>query len=85
RAMRNAFYFDDLYEKILIPCPQEALAKLADAIDRRIIAGFVVRGSQGTTELVGRALRLLQTGSLQTYAFLLVAGVAVVLYFILVR
>jgi len=28
---------------------------------------------------------LLQTGSLQTYAFLLVAGVAVVLYFILAR
>jgi NADH-quinone oxidoreductase subunit L len=85
RAMRNAFYFDELYEKILIPCTQEALAKLADGIDRWIIAGFVVRGTQGTTELVGRALRLLQTGSLQTYAFLLVAGVAVVLYFILAR
>ena len=30
-------------------------------------------------------LRLVQTGNLQTYAFLLVLGVAVVLYFVLVK
>ena len=43
----------------------------------------MVRGAHGTTELVGRALRLAQTGNLQTYAFLFVLGVAVVLYFVL--
>jgi NADH-quinone oxidoreductase subunit L len=85
RLMRNKFYFDELYEHVLIPCTQEALAKLADAIDRWIIGGFMVRGAQGTTEFIGRALRLVQTGSLQTYAFLLVAGVALVLYIILAR
>jgi hypothetical protein len=42
-----------------------------------------VRGTHGTTELFGRALRLVQTGNLQTYAFLFVAGVAVVLYLVL--
>jgi NADH-quinone oxidoreductase subunit L len=85
RAMRNGFYFDELYDKILIPHTQDALARLADRFDRWIIAGFMVRGTQGTTEIIGRALRMLQTGSLQTYAFLLVTGVAVVLYFILAR
>ena len=85
RAMRNRFYFDELYERILIPYTQEALAKLANAFDRWIISGLAVRGSSGTTELLGRALRLVQTGSIQTYAFLLVAGVALVLYFVLIK
>jgi NADH-quinone oxidoreductase subunit L len=80
--MRNRFYFDELYERVLIPCTQEAAARLADAIDRWLIGG-AVRGVHGTTELAGRALRLFQTGSLQTYAFLLVLGVAVVLFFVL--
>ena len=77
RAMRNRFYFDELYERILIPCTQELLATIADATDQGIM--LVVRGLHGTTELFGRALRLAQSGSLQTYAFLLVAGVALVL------
>ena len=85
RAMRNRFYFDELYERVLIPCTQEALAEIADAVDRWIISGFVVRGTSGFTDLFGRALRLLQTGSIQTYAFLLAAGVALVLYFVLAR
>jgi NADH-quinone oxidoreductase subunit L len=83
RAMRNGFYFDELYDRIIIPCTHEALAKLANTIDRWIISGLMVRGAHGTTEFIGRALRLLQTGNLQTYAFLLVAGLAVLLYLIL--
>jgi NADH-quinone oxidoreductase subunit L len=85
RLLRNKFYFDEFYENILIPCTQGALARLADGIDRWIIDKGVVRGVSGATDLAGRLLRLLQTGSLQTYAFLLVAGVAVVLYFVLAR
>jgi NADH-quinone oxidoreductase subunit L len=81
RAMRNKFYFDEFYENLLIPCTQDALARLAAAFDQGIMFG--VRGVHGTTELSGRLLRLLQTGSLQTYAFLLVAGVALVLYIVL--
>ena len=82
RAMRNRFYFDELYENILIPCTQEALATLANGLDRWVIGGLV-RFVHGTTEFSGRGLRLFQSGNLQTYAFLLVAGVAVVLYFII--
>jgi NADH-quinone oxidoreductase subunit L len=84
RAMRNRFYFDELYSR-LIKVTHEALAALANAIDRWIIAGLLVRGTHGTTELVGRALRLVQTGNIQTYAFLFIGGVALVLYFVLFR
>ncbi|MCI0537171.1 MAG: NADH-quinone oxidoreductase subunit L, partial [Verrucomicrobiales bacterium] len=79
RAMRNRFYFDEIYEG-LITITQEFLAAVAEFVDRWVIAGFLVRGAHGTTEIFGRALRLLQTGNLQTYAFLFVAGVAFVLY-----
>ena len=77
--MRDRFYLDELYEATVIRL-HDFLAAIADWIDRWIIAGLAVRGTHGTTELVGRALRLLQTGNLQTYAFLFALGVAFVLY-----
>jgi len=77
--MRNRFYFDELYEATFIKF-QEILAAMADWFDRWIIAGLFVRGTHGTTELVGRALRLVQTGNLQTYAFLFVLGAALVIW-----
>jgi NADH-quinone oxidoreductase subunit L len=79
RAMRNRFYFDELYQATVIRL-HDFLAAAADWFDRWIIAGFAVRGTHGTTELAGRALRLLQTGNLQTYAFLFALGVALILY-----
>ena len=82
RWMRNRFYFDELYEATVIRL-HDALAAIAAWLDRWIIAGLAVRGSHGTTELVGRALRLLQTGNLQTYAFLFAMGVVLVLYLVL--
>ena len=78
RAMRNRFYFDEIYDK-LIAITHEALARLADWFDRWIVAGLGVKGLSGVTDIVGRSLRMVQTGSLQTYAFLFVLGVAVVL------
>ena len=78
RAMRNRFYFDELYEGTVLRL-QAALSSLADGIDRWLIAGAMVRGLHGSTELFGRALRLVQTGNLQTYAFLFAVGVAVLL------
>jgi NADH-quinone oxidoreductase subunit L len=79
RAMRNRFYFDEIYEVVFIR-PHDLVASFAAWFDRKIIAGFVVRGTHGSTELIGRMLRLLQTGNLQTYAFLFALGVAFVLY-----
>ena len=79
RFIRNRFYFDELYQNTIIRL-HDSLAALAAWFDRWIIAGAGVRGAHGTTELLGRALRLLQTGNLQTYAFLFALGVALVLY-----
>ena len=82
KAMKSRFWFDEVYQWF-IDKVQESLAKVADIIDRWIIAGLLVRGAHGSTELAGRVLRLAQTGNLQTYAFWFATGLAAVLVFAL--
>jgi NADH-quinone oxidoreductase subunit L len=81
-AMKNKFYFDELYEATFIRA-HDFIAAVCDWIDRWLVEGFCIGGLRGGTDLAGRALRLMQTGNLQTYAFLFVLGVAVLLYFVL--
>jgi NADH-quinone oxidoreductase subunit L len=81
-AMKNRFYFDEFYEKTFIAA-HDFLAAVADWIDRWILEGAIIGAIRGGTDLTGRALRLAQTGNLQTYAFLFVLGVALLLYFVL--
>jgi NADH-quinone oxidoreductase subunit L len=82
RAMANRFYFDEIYGATVIRI-HDTIAAVADWIERWIVEGFCIGLVRGGTDLTGRALRLVQTGNLQTYAFLFVLGVAVVLWFVL--
>src|SRR5215831_8877623 len=84
RAMRNRFYFDELYEATVIKV-HDTMAAVTDWFDRWLVGLAAVRGTAGATELFGRALRLVQNGNLQTYAFLFVLGAAVVLFVVLGR
>ena len=84
KAMRNRFYFDEIYEATVIRA-HDFIAAVMDVIDRWIVEGFCIGFVRGGTDLAGRALRLVQTGNLQTYALLFVLGVAVVMYFVLVK
>jgi NADH-quinone oxidoreductase subunit L len=83
-AMKNKFYFDELYEATVIRW-HDWIAAVCDWFDRWMIEGFCIGLIRGGTNLSGRMLRLVQTGNLQTYAFLFVFGLAVVLYFVLVK
>jgi NADH-quinone oxidoreductase subunit L len=83
-AMKNRFYFDELYEATVIRA-HDFIAAVMDWIDRWLVEGLCIGLVRGGTDLTGRALRLVQTGNLQTYAFLFVLGVAVVMYFVLGR
>jgi NADH-quinone oxidoreductase subunit L len=82
KLMSNRFYFDEIYEATVIRI-HDAIAAISDWIDRWIVEGLCLGLVRGGTDLTGRALRLAQTGNLQTYAFLFVIGVAVVLWFVL--
>jgi NADH-quinone oxidoreductase subunit L len=81
-AMKNKFYFDELYEATFVRA-HDFIAAICDWIDRWLVEGFCIGLVRGGTDLTGRALRLVQTGNLQTYAFLFVLGVALLLYFVL--
>ena len=81
-AMKNKFWFDEIYEATFIRT-HDFIAAVADWIDRWIVEGACIGLVRGGTDLTGRALRLVQTGNLQTYAFLFVLGVALLLYFVL--
>jgi NADH-quinone oxidoreductase subunit L len=82
RALRQSLYFDPIYDR-LINWTHENLSRLAAGIDHWIIAGWGVRGLHGTIEIIGRALRLVQNGNLQTYAFLAVVGIIIILVYAL--
>jgi NADH-quinone oxidoreductase subunit L len=81
-AMKNRFYFDEIYETTFIRL-HDALAAIAGFIDKFLLEGVVIGTIRGGTDITGRALRMVQNGNLQAYAFLFVAGVALLLYFVL--
>ena len=82
--MKNKFYFDELYEATFIRL-HDFIAAVMGFIDRWILEGACIGLIRGGTDLTGRMLRQVQTGNLQTYAFLFVFGVALLLYFVLVK
>jgi NADH-quinone oxidoreductase subunit L len=81
-AMKNRFYFDEIYEATFIRA-HDFIAAVMDWIDRWLVDWACIGLVRGGTDFSGRALRLMQTGNLQTYAFLFALGVAVVLYLVL--
>jgi NADH-quinone oxidoreductase subunit L len=83
-AMKNRFYFDEIYEATFIRA-HDFIAAVMDWIDRWLVDWACIGLVRGGTDITGRALRLVQTGNLQTYAFLFALGVAVVLYLVLGR
>jgi NADH-quinone oxidoreductase subunit L len=80
--MRDRFYFDEIYEATFIRA-HDFIAAVMDWIDRWLVDWACIGLVRGGTDFSGRALRLMQTGNLQTYAFLFALGVAVVLWFVL--
>ena len=82
RAMSNRFYFDELYQ-LIAGNTHEILSYITAWFDRWVVGGLCVKGTAGVVEIMGRTLRLLQTGNASTYAFLFAAGVALVLWLML--
>jgi NADH-quinone oxidoreductase subunit L len=78
----HKFYIDEFYGS-LIKWTQDLLANISGFVDRWVIDGGIVRGLGGLTWGTGFALRFLQIGNLQAYAFLFGIGVVLLLYFIL--
>jgi NADH-quinone oxidoreductase subunit L len=77
RVLYNKYYIDELYDSLVVR-PLGALSRMYAAFDRYVIdalVDFFGRLSQGLGLLAGRT----QTGLLNTYAFVIIVGVLVVL------
>ena len=77
--LQHKFYFDEFYAA-LVRHTQDALAKASAWFDRWVIDGLGVRGLSGATFGAGFALRFLQVGNLQAYAFFFALGVLAIVY-----
>ncbi|MDD5198435.1 MAG: NADH-quinone oxidoreductase subunit L [Terrimicrobiaceae bacterium] len=75
----NRLYLDDLYAQI-VRFVQDGTAKASSWTDRWIIDGVGVNFSAKATWACGFALRFLQIGNIQAYAFFFGAGVIALLY-----
>jgi NADH-quinone oxidoreductase subunit L len=78
----HRFYIDDLYFWI-VRVIQGGIARIFSFIDRWFIDGILVRGSATVVWTLGFALRFLQVGNLQAYAFFFGAGVVGLIYLLL--
>jgi NADH-quinone oxidoreductase subunit L len=81
-VLAHKFYFDEFYDRNLVG-GQQVFARVLNWIDAWILDGFILRGAAYLSAGVGELLKLVQTGSLQTYAFVLSLGGGLLIYFTL--
>ncbi len=78
---RNRFYFDSIYDNVLVRFFQDTTAAIINFFDEFLINGLLVGGLSRATASTGNLFRQLQSGSLQGYAFAFGLGVILVIYF----
>ncbi|HUJ08515.1 MAG TPA: NADH-quinone oxidoreductase subunit L [Verrucomicrobiae bacterium] len=82
--IQNKFYFDEVYLWI-VKYVQGTIANVCEWFDRWILQRLGIGGLSQGTGLLGRTVRLLQTGSISGYAFFFGLGVTVIIYYVVVR
>jgi NADH-quinone oxidoreductase subunit L len=82
KVLANKFYFDEFYDNELVGGTQ-LFARALSWIDYWILDGLIIRGAAYLSVGVGELCKLFQTGSLQTYAFILSLGGGLIIYFTL--
>jgi NADH-quinone oxidoreductase subunit L len=82
KVLAHKFYFDEFYDNQLVG-GQQFFARFLGWIDDWVLEGAILRGSAYLSVGFGELLKLLQTGSLQTYTFILSLGGALLIYFTL--
>lgn len=74
--LEHKWYVDELYEMIIVRPIQSLSQALWKGIDIAVI-DWVVLGFGRVSLFTGQAVRVVQTGSVQLYAFMLLAGIVV--------
>ncbi|HSH75247.1 MAG TPA: NADH-quinone oxidoreductase subunit L [Longimicrobiales bacterium] len=78
RVLYNKYYVDELYDRIIVQPVLRASRFCWQVVDAVVIDGFV-NGVGWLAKGVGWGVSLLQTGTVNTYAFILTVGVLIIL------
>jgi NADH-quinone oxidoreductase subunit L len=87
RTVSNKYYVDELYELVVVR-PVHAISEMVlyGLVDVRLIDGLLVNGPAVAVEAAAqKVLRRLQTGVVQTYALVMMAGMVAVIAYIALR
>lgn len=82
KLFANKFYFDEIYA-FIVKVFQDGLAWLITGLERLVVDGLVARLPAFIATRLGSAARVLAGGQLQSYTFLLGAGVLLVIYLVI--
>lgn len=81
KILANKYYVDELYSLVVVNPIKNISNFSASIIDKYIIDG-AVNGLGAQVKKWGTGLRLIQTGDIQTYAFMMLMGLLLVILFI---
>jgi NADH-quinone oxidoreductase subunit L len=85
RVLLNKYYVDELYEGAVVkPAVRGSELLLWKGIDVNVI-DRIVNGAAQITAAAGRGLRLIQTGVVQSYVLVFLAGVVLIVGWLLVK
>ena len=82
--VENKYYFDELYLWI-VKYVQGTIANVCEWFDLWILQRLGIGGLAVGTGLLGKTVRLLQTGNVSGYAFLFGLGVTVIIYYVVMK
>jgi NADH-quinone oxidoreductase subunit L len=82
RTLENKYYVDEFYNRVLIRPFVWLADKAVMGFDRRVIDG-VVDGTGLATAFSGDILRRLQSGLVQNYALIMIAGIVMLLAYLI--
>jgi NADH-quinone oxidoreductase subunit L len=85
RILENKYGFDEAYQKVFGDGTVKVGTGLWKGGDVTVIDGVLVNGSAKTVGAFARLVRLFQTGFINTYAFVMIMGVFLLLSWFLQR
>lgn len=77
---QTRFYIDSFYERFIVGCCQNAAAAIVAFIDELLITNILVNGMSRFAVSIGRSMRSIQSGRLQTYSLVFGLGVILIIY-----
>ena len=81
KVLENKYYVDELYDLIVVRPLKKISAFAGGVFDRYVVDGAVNGLGRGVRK-VGAGLRIAQTGDIQSYGLMMLAGVIIVMLFI---